>query len=65
MINKARRLQTPIVCSRTSPTALSVGLAERWNITLVAYLRQNRMRIYSHAERLLAGQPEIGPLAVE
>jgi FdhD protein len=53
MINKARRLQTPIVCSRTSPTALSVALAKNWNITLVAYLRQNRMRIYSHPERIL------------
>ena len=55
MINKARRLQTPIVCSRTSPTALSVALAQNWNITLVAYLRQSRMRIYSHPERILAG----------
>jgi len=53
MINKARRLQVPIVCSRTSPTALSVALAEIWNITLVAYLRQHRMRIYSHPERIL------------
>jgi FdhD protein len=33
MINKARRLGTPIVCSRTSPTSLSVALAETWNIT--------------------------------
>jgi FdhD protein len=54
MINKARRLQTPIVCSRTSPTALSVALANSWNITLVAYLRQNRMRIYSHPERIVS-----------
>ncbi len=52
MINKARRLQTPIVCSRTSPTALSVALASEWNITLVAYVRQDRMRIYSHPERI-------------
>jgi FdhD protein len=52
MINKARRLQTPIVCSRTSPTALSVALAIEWNITLVAYVRQGRMRIYSHPERI-------------
>jgi len=65
MINKARRLRTPIVCSRTSPTALSVALAQRWNITLVAYLRQNRMRIYSHAERLLVGRLETGQLTVE
>lgn len=53
MVNKARHLQTPIVCSRTSPTALSVALAEVWNITIVAYLRQNKMRIYSHPERIL------------
>jgi len=53
MINKARRLETPIVCSRTSPTSLSVALAEVWNITVVAYLRQERMRIYTHPERVL------------
>jgi len=53
MINKARRLGTPIVCSGTSPTSLSVALAEAWNITLVAYLRQDRMRIYTHPERIL------------
>lgn len=52
MINKARRLQSPIVCSRTSPTSLSVALAEAWNITLVAYLRKDRMRVYAHPERI-------------
>lgn len=52
MINKARRLETPIVCSRTSPTSLSVALARAWNITIVAYLRQDRMRVYTHPERL-------------
>lgn len=60
MINKARRLETPIVCSRTSPTGLSVALAEAWNITIVAYLRQDRMRVYTHPERVLTatgGQP--------
>lgn len=52
MLNKARRLQTPIVCSRTSPTSLSVRLAEAWNITIVAYLRQDRMRVYTHTDRI-------------
>lgn len=56
MINKARRLETPIVCSRTSPTSLSVALAEVWNITLVAYLRQDRMRIYTHPARVIGAQ---------
>jgi len=53
MINKARRLETPIICSRTSPTSLSVALAKTWNISIVAYLRQNKMRIYSHPERII------------
>ena len=52
MINKARRMNIPIVCSRTSPTSLSVALAKSWNITIVAYLRQNRMRVYSHPWRI-------------
>lgn len=58
MINKARRLETPIVCSRTSPTSLSVALAEAWNMTIVAYIRNKRMRIYTHPERILL--PERG-----
>ncbi len=52
MINKARRLEIPIVCSRTSPTSLSVELGKEWNITLVGYLHQNTMRIYSAPERI-------------
>lgn len=56
MINKARRLGTPIVCSRTSPTSLSVALAESWNMTIVSYLRQDRMRVYTHPERLGLGE---------
>lgn len=54
MINKARRLGVPILCSRTSPTSLSLALAEAWNMTIVAYLRQDRMRVYTHPERVLA-----------
>ncbi len=53
MINKARRMSVPLVCSRTSPTSLSVGLAESWNITLVGYLRRNSMNVYAHPERMM------------
>lgn len=52
MINKARSMGVPVVCSRTSPTSLSVDLAADWNITLVGYLRRNSMNVYSHPERL-------------
>lgn len=53
MLNKARRMETPIICSRTSPTSLSVALADAWQITIVAYLRQERMRVYTHGRRIL------------
>lgn len=53
MINKARRMNVPVICSRTSPTSMSVGLADEWNITLVGYLRRNSMNVYTHPERLL------------
>jgi FdhD protein len=55
MIGKARRMGVPIVCSHTSPTSLSIGLADKWNITLIGYLRRNSMNLYTHPERI---QPE-------
>ncbi len=52
MIYKAALMGCPIVASRTSPTSLSVALARAWKITLVGYLRRNRMNVYSCPERL-------------
>jgi FdhD protein len=53
MINKARRMEVPIIASRTSPTSLSLKLAQSWNITLIGYLRRNSMNIYANPERVL------------
>jgi hypothetical protein len=53
MINKARRMEVPVIASRTSPTSLSLALAEAWNITLIGYLRRNSMNVYTHSERVL------------
>ncbi|MBN1314176.1 MAG: formate dehydrogenase accessory sulfurtransferase FdhD [Anaerolineales bacterium] len=52
MLAKARRMGIPIVASRSSPTNLSVKLAQQWDITLVGYLRPNRMNVYSNPSRL-------------
>ncbi len=52
MINKAARMGCPIVASRTSPTSLSVQLAQQWNMTLAGYVRRDSMKVYAHAERL-------------
>jgi FdhD protein len=63
MINKARHMNVPVVCSRTSPTSMSVALAEHWHVTLVGYLRRNSMNIYTHPEHVAlngAHQPAAG-----
>lgn len=58
MIQKARRIGVSLVVSRTSPTARSVDLAERWGITLVGYARRDRFLAYAGAERIAAdGEP--------
>lgn len=52
MMRKAAVMGCPIIASRTSPTSLSVQMAQAWGITLVGYVRQRNMRVYSHEERV-------------
>ncbi len=52
MLSKARRLNVPLVASRTAPTSITVQLAEAWNICVVGYVRQGTLRVYTHPERL-------------
>jgi len=52
MLIKARKMETPVVASRTSPTALSVELAQAWGITLIGYVQGRSMNVYAGAERV-------------
>lgn len=52
MLNKAAQMGCPIIASRTSPTSLAVRLARAWNMTLVGYLRRNKLLVYANGERL-------------
>jgi FdhD protein len=52
MLQKASRLQAPIVISRTSPSSLSIEMAERYGITLIGYARRQRFNVYSNAQRV-------------
>jgi FdhD protein len=54
MLTKAGHMGVPVIVSRTSPTSLSVTLAQAWGITLVGYVRQNRMNVYAGEQRLLS-----------
>ncbi|MBK9925727.1 MAG: formate dehydrogenase accessory sulfurtransferase FdhD [Anaerolineales bacterium] len=52
MLQKAARMQTPILISRTSPSSLSIEMAERYGITLIGYARKHRFNVYSNAQRV-------------
>ena len=52
MLQKAARLHAPILISRTSPSSLSIEMAERYGITLIGYARQHRFNVYSNSQRV-------------
>jgi FdhD protein len=54
MLQKAARLSASIVISRSSPSSLSVSLAERQGITLIGYARHDRFNIYAHPHRIVS-----------
>lgn len=52
MILKAAKLQIPIVISKSASTSLAVALAKKLNLTLVSFVKGNKMNIYSNPERI-------------
>ncbi len=59
MLQKSARLGASIVVSRTSPSSLSIEMAESWGITLIGYARRNRFNVYTHAYRIVYPQETI------
>ncbi len=56
MLQKAARMGTPILISRTSPSSLSIEMAERYGITLIGYARRHRFNLYTSRGRITDGQ---------
>jgi FdhD protein len=52
MLQKAARIQAPVLISRTSPSSLSIEMAERYGITLIGYARRDRFNVYSNSQRV-------------
>jgi len=52
MLLKAARMEVPVVVSRSSPTSLSVALAESWGITLIGYVRRTSLNVYTGGYRV-------------
>ncbi|MDI6800937.1 MAG: formate dehydrogenase accessory sulfurtransferase FdhD [Thermodesulfovibrionales bacterium] len=52
IVSKCARWNIPIVASRTSPTSLAVEIAEKNGITVVGFIRADRLNVYTHPERI-------------
>lgn len=52
MITKAVRAGFEIVAAVSAPTSMAVDVAERFGVTLCAFVRGDRVTIYSHPERI-------------
>jgi len=53
MVLKAARCGIPLIASRAAPISSGVKVAEVTGITLICFLREGRMNIYTHPERVL------------
>jgi len=53
IVSKSARWGVPVIVSRTSPTSYAVEIAEQANITLIGFVRGNRLNIYTNGQRIL------------
>lgn len=53
MVTKAARTGVPVLVSLSSPTSLAVEFAEVCGITLVGYVRQSKLVVYTCPERIV------------
>jgi FdhD protein len=53
MVSKAVKMEVPIVASLTSPTDLAIKLAQTWEITIVGYVRGDKMNVYTRPDRVV------------
>jgi FdhD protein len=53
IVQKAGAAGIPVVSAVSAPSSLAVSAADRLGITLAAFVREDRMNVYSHPERLV------------
>ena len=52
IVIKAARMGVPVLVSRSAPTSLALDLADRVGLTLVGYVRGEKMTVYTRQERV-------------
>lgn len=53
MMQKSVRLGASVVISRTSPSSLSIRMAEQSGVTLIGYAQRDRFNVYTHSQRIV------------
>ncbi|MEP7127608.1 MAG: formate dehydrogenase accessory sulfurtransferase FdhD [Chitinophagales bacterium] len=57
LVQKALAAGIPVVCSIGAPTSLAIELATDFNMTVIGFLKKERMNIYCGAERIALNKP--------
>ncbi len=63
LLQKCASAGAPIFCAVSAPSTLAIALAERFNITLIGFLRESRFNVYTGRQRLVMDPVEIQQLA--
>jgi FdhD protein len=51
---KVARREIPILISKSAPTSLGLKLAQDLNVTVIGFVRGDRMNVYTHGRRVVA-----------
>ncbi len=53
IVSKCAKWGIPVVASRTSPTSLAVDIAEKSGVTVVGFIRADRLNVYTNPQRII------------
>lgn len=53
IISKCAKWGIPIIASRAAPTDLAIEIAEKSGVTLVGFVRGDRLNVYTNAQRII------------
>jgi FdhD protein len=54
MVQKAAAIGAAAIAAVSAPTSLAIATAEQAGLALVAFVRDGRLTVYAHAERIAA-----------
>lgn len=53
IVSKCAKWSIPIVASRTAPTSLALDIAEKIGLTVVGFIRSDKLNVYTNPQRII------------